>query len=1427
MKRQRLLIIFLLFIPLSTLSQITTDGTLSSRANLQGPNYMIGADLGHQLGSNLFHSFQDFNLNSSESATFSGPNSVSNIISRVTGGTPSNIDGLIRSTIPHADMYFLNPNGIMFGPNAQLDVQGSFHASTADTLRFQDGKQFNAREPNQSLLSIAPISAFGFLTSSPTSISIDGSQLFVPTKKTLSVIGGQLTINQAELTAPFGQCNLISIAGFGDVIPKYDDFIVPSLRGNIITQDTQIITSGKGGGSIFIRGGQIFADNSAIEAKTLGHKDGGVIDIRANTISLTNGATLNGNTEGTGKGSNIYVKATESITIADGEHNDIPDNNKLQRSGIYARSGIDEELTDDNLGDASKIELKAKNIFLKDGAIISVSSYGGGKGGDITLKVSESVFVVGETNNNNGTAIATATYSEGDNGGDGGNLLIEAQNISVTNGAFITSNTYGKGKGGSITLKASDKVTFKGESSKGTKSQISLQTYYEEEGAGDAGTLLIEANNILFTDGGLIDSNTFGKSKGGSVTLKAFNTVTFEGESSSGTDSYVSLQTYYEEEGAGDAGTLLIEANSISFTNSAFISSSTIGKGNAGDIFVKAQDVLFKGGAFLLSNSFRFGKAGNIEIHATGTITIAGANKGGWGSSIGSNSNPMKKNIVGGPVGGPGGNILIKSKELIVKDGGNIMASSIAPKNTQSDKGGNITIRVQGAVEIEGVNPYGENEYGFGAGISAHSIGVEDNAGDAGTIMLQAGSLRIRDGGVIISSTNNNAQGGNIDIDVHGAVTITGDASNILLREPANYQLKYLQEFSPSTYNQSTSGIYASSKSKTDQAGQAGNITLSAQNLTLTHKGKISSSSAGSGKAGDITIEVAQLQLDGSSSIASESSLFNAYNFANLAERDSHILISGNIVEVTDIGDGKPGRYINTGKNLRRITPIYTVADMKELHNLTNQSSIAVGDIIEVKDAGNSESARFIYAYQRYYDLVEWVKFDDKVTVTFENITELKTGWLEAKDVPYPSGEVIQVNNVGNGKPAIFIYSSNIVHQPTGLRYGQAIRVTSFNVADTIALNKLNETLFIQEGDTANVIDANLRFVFNGQSWIEFNNTFMVADIATMNALTIAQIGTIAETESTQPSRFIYSGKEWLPINNSSTPYLTVSNLAELNKLSAKQEGDLVGVRDAGFGQFKHFFYANGEWIKQVRGGDAGQIVINADSIQLTDSSEINTGSISGGGGSITLNVDKLVFLNNSQISTSVQKGVGNGGDLSLNPEFVIMENGKIIAKANEGQGGNINITTTGIYTFPPESASTIDASSKLGVDGEVVIHSPDTDVSSKLLVLSTEMFNANAQMQEPCSSKVAEKTSTFIITSREGAPNSPDDLLSSGPYLSKLEQTKNMKSIKGKSTKRHPQITYRTDCKAALASIQSSSKKENRIIPEQLFLKNKRQELF
>ncbi|MBE9561358.1 MAG: filamentous hemagglutinin N-terminal domain-containing protein, partial [Proteobacteria bacterium] len=165
MKYLKLFILLIFSINLH--AEITLDNTLNNGGALKGPDYMIGAELGQRHGSNLFHSFAKFNINLDESATFSGPNNINNIISRVTGGSISNIDGMLTSTIPNANFYLINPAGLIFGPNATLDVQGSFHASSANTLYLQDGGQFNATNPQNSNLTVAPITSFGFLNNAP------------------------------------------------------------------------------------------------------------------------------------------------------------------------------------------------------------------------------------------------------------------------------------------------------------------------------------------------------------------------------------------------------------------------------------------------------------------------------------------------------------------------------------------------------------------------------------------------------------------------------------------------------------------------------------------------------------------------------------------------------------------------------------------------------------------------------------------------------------------------------------------------------------------------------------------------------------------------------------------------------------------------------------------------------------------------------------------------------------------------------------------------------------------------------------------------------------------------------------------------------------------------------------------------------------
>src|SRR3954463_9907925 len=194
-------------------AQIVTDGTVGPKVSLSGGQIKIGADLGTRRGDNLFHSFEKFGIGTGQTATFTGPDTVKNVISRVTGGEVSNIDGKLRSTVGQADLYFLNPAGVMFGPNAQLDVPGSFHVSTAHELRFADGARFSAIDKASSGLTVAPPEAFGFLDRPAGRIAVDQSQLQLKPGKTFSLVGGDLDlVDGAYLAATSGTINLAAAA---------------------------------------------------------------------------------------------------------------------------------------------------------------------------------------------------------------------------------------------------------------------------------------------------------------------------------------------------------------------------------------------------------------------------------------------------------------------------------------------------------------------------------------------------------------------------------------------------------------------------------------------------------------------------------------------------------------------------------------------------------------------------------------------------------------------------------------------------------------------------------------------------------------------------------------------------------------------------------------------------------------------------------------------------------------------------------------------------------------------------------------------------------------------------------------------------------------------------------------------------------------
>jgi filamentous hemagglutinin family protein len=188
---------------------IHPDGTMGSVVSLSGLDYSITG--GTQAGSNLFHSFSVFDVHLGESATFNGPAAITNIIGRVTGGTASSIDGTLGSGIAGANLYLVNPAGVVFGPDASLNVDGSFHVSTADYLLLGPTGRFDASNPGNTVLATAPPSAFGYLSARPAPVTLNGSRLQVPAGETLSVVAGDIDLTDASLYASEGVVNIASV----------------------------------------------------------------------------------------------------------------------------------------------------------------------------------------------------------------------------------------------------------------------------------------------------------------------------------------------------------------------------------------------------------------------------------------------------------------------------------------------------------------------------------------------------------------------------------------------------------------------------------------------------------------------------------------------------------------------------------------------------------------------------------------------------------------------------------------------------------------------------------------------------------------------------------------------------------------------------------------------------------------------------------------------------------------------------------------------------------------------------------------------------------------------------------------------------------------------------------------------------------------
>jgi filamentous hemagglutinin family protein len=692
-----LLLIITSFLSSTALSEIILDGSMGTAGALAGPDYQITEDLGKLAGNNLFHSFGQFNLNSGEIATFSGSPGIQNVISRVTGGQ-SFIDGLFRSTIPGANMYFLNPAGVIFGENAILDVQGSFHISTADYLKFKDGVKFESGEAiASSVLTVAAPEAFGFLDNTPASIDILGKAnninqaLDVPDGETFSLVGGNISIVNNGISVSDGQINIISVGSAGEAIIGSTEIETGSFKnmGDIYFESqndssetvASIFLNGDSAKKIFIQGGEMTLKNTSIVSETQ-EGMGGNID-----INLSRGLNIDGiqnnskdgiftNTESFGTGGNIElnvggINLAAGANIATITEKGTSGNITIKTTGNIKITGKNTAISSitNGAGKAGDLEINTKNLETFNGASISSHSSENSEhsatSGNIKIIATDTISLTGSGEESSG--IYSATQGKGTTG----NLTIHSDKLFIKNGGGIYTIATGEGNSGNV------HVTSKNIKLTGIESNLTgIGTFSTGHAFGSSGDLNIDSHDLTVQNGASIHTSNGGLAKAGNLNIKSENILL--------SDQNSTIKTTTSIDSIGNAGDLRISANEIKINDGASLNTSTLGSGNGGNLVITADDIYLNNSS-LKSDSQNMGSAGNINIVLKkGGLTlendalITSAAKSAMPGNISIDDGKIiqlsgKSSIQTGAVGQRGGDVFI-SAPIVALDNSSIKA---------------------------------------------------------------------------------------------------------------------------------------------------------------------------------------------------------------------------------------------------------------------------------------------------------------------------------------------------------------------------------------------------------------------------------------------------------------------------------------------------------------------------------------------------------------------------------------------------------------------------------------------------------------------------------------------------------------------------------------------------------------------------------
>jgi filamentous hemagglutinin family protein len=765
-----------LFTGISATAQtnIQSDGTTNTLVNQTGTIFKITGGKITTDQKTLFQSFSNFSIGTGDTAYFQPNNAnLQNIITRVTGGQLSTIDGLIKVD-GNANLFLINPSGINFGANASLQMNGSFIASTANSIKFNNGTEFSAVNKNTLPNPLLTISVpFGLqYGANPAAITVTGNGhnlivnsnseivrtatvngLNVKEGQTLALLGGNVNFDGGNVIAPGGDVQIWSVAN--------GQLLIDNNHGKINIQAAEINN---------------YKDISLLNSSSIdtNGNQAGNIYLQGNDINLNTGSFILANTTGTGTSGNITIKGLNSINLTGFATN----------RRVF--TGIASDVGSNATGTGGNVTLETPSLILDRGAQISTNTAGSGNGGIVTVKADNIKLNFGTPLGPSGlfaTVNKTGT-------GTAGKVNINTNQLQVLNGAQIAVTTFGFGHGGELNLQA-NQIELNGRSPGAISG---LFANVQQNATGNAGIINVKTNELNLLNGARIATNTFSFGHGGQLNLTA-NQVNISGVDNSGNVSGIFANA--ESNSTGKGGNIALQTDELKLLDGGQIIAATLSQGNAGNILINAKAIDVNGGTVnnpsaLFTFTTNSGNGGNLQINSDilkiengGQIAVSTSGTGNAGNLI-VNSNIIdlvgksdfgKSGLFANAINqtGNGGTITVNSQQLNIQQNAIISASnfpSIANSNNPAGTGaaGDININV------------GEILLDDQATITADTV-----SGNQGNININSNNLLLRHNSKISTNSTGTATGGNINIKTNNIVTISTENNDITANSVANF----------------------------------------------------------------------------------------------------------------------------------------------------------------------------------------------------------------------------------------------------------------------------------------------------------------------------------------------------------------------------------------------------------------------------------------------------------------------------------------------------------------------------------------------------------------------------------------------------------------------------------------------------------------